>query len=186
MFYLKILKVRLLGYNMFRGNKRSHAGCSHLFLMNKNKRGWIRILEATVSVLIVTGVLIFVYSKNVDKGLEPADYFYSLQKQILSDISMNSSLRLNVLNADDNNPDEGNYKILNDFVRDEILDFVGFYISICDLDSDEDFCKMNSETYIATREKDVFVKDIIVSAELGVGENAKYNPRTLRLYMWEK
>ena len=170
--------------------KRSHAGCSHLFLMNKNKRGWIRILEATVSVLIVTGVLIFVYSKNVDKGLEPADYFYDLQKKILSDISMSSSLRLNVLNANDNNPDtgnpnEGNYTILKDFVDSEVEDFVGFYISICDLDSDEDFCKMNSETYIATREKDVFVKDIIISAELGTGEDAKYKPRTLRLYCWE-
>ena len=45
---------------------------------------------------------------------------------------------------------------------------------------------MNTQTVIETREKDVFVQDIIISADLGTGEDAKYQPRMLRLYMWEK
>lgn len=154
--------------------------------INKNKRGWLRILEATIAVLLISGVLIFVYSRQPSAGTDSAEYFYSLESELLSDISSSSELRLNVLNADDNNPNDPDYMALNDFVSSRIIDVVDFYISICDLGSDEDFCKMDTETYIATKEKNVFVQDVVISADLGVGEDAKYNPRMLRLFMWEK
>ena len=42
----------------------------------------MRILEATIAVLIVSGVLMVVYSRQVDRGVDPVDYFRSLQGQI--------------------------------------------------------------------------------------------------------
>jgi hypothetical protein len=152
----------------------------------KNKKGWLRILEATIAVLMVSGVLVFVYSRQPDSGTDSVEYFYNLQTELLSDISYNSELRLNVLNADDTNPNEGNYSALNDYVQNQVIDIVGFYISICDLDSQDDFCNMNTETFRATREKDVFVQDIIIAADLGTGGGTEvYQPRMLRLFMWE-
>ncbi len=68
-------------------------------MVMRNKRGWIRILEATIAVMIVSGVLVVVYSRQVDRGIAPADYFFSLQRQILADISSRSDLRLAVLNV---------------------------------------------------------------------------------------
>lgn len=168
------------------GNKESYARSSGSFLTSKNKRGWIRILEATISVLIISGVLIFVYSRQPTSGSDSADYFNSLQSEILSDISFRSDLRLNVLNADDNNPDDPDYVALNDFVYSKITGIVDFYISICDLGSDTDFCKMNTDTYRATKDKNVFVQDVIISSDLGTGGDAQYKPRMLRLFMWEK
>lgn len=151
-----------------------------------NKRGWIRILEATISVLIVASVLMVVYTKQVDRGVEPADYFYSLQRQILSDIAISSDMRINVLNVVDNDESDSNYLVLVTFIEEEVPDFVGFSLSICELGSFEDHCKMRSSDFIKTMEKDVFVEDFLISADLGDGTNHKYDPRKVRLYMWEE
>ena len=35
----------------------------------KGKGGWIRILEATIAVLIVSSVLVVVYSRQIDRGI---------------------------------------------------------------------------------------------------------------------
>lgn len=150
-----------------------------------NKRGFMRILEATIAVLIVSGVLIVVYAGQVDRGVDAADYFYSLQRQILSDISLSSNLRSNVLNVEEDDVSDANFVALNDFVGEMVPDFVGFSISICDLGSGTDYCRMNSEDFIATRDKDIFVEDAVISADLGTGE-AVHNPRQFRLFMWEK
>ena len=154
--------------------------------MMNNKRGFMRILEATIAVMIVSGVLIVVYSKQVDRGIDAVDYFRSLQGQILSDISIRSDLRSSVLVADDENPDDPDFIILNDFVEDNIPDFVGYSISICDLGSTTDFCTMNRDYFVNTLDKDIFVEDTIISADLGDGSDANYNPRKFKLYMWEK
>ncbi|MCK4996823.1 hypothetical protein KAS08_00835 [Candidatus Pacearchaeota archaeon] len=150
-----------------------------------NKRGWMRILEATIAVLIVSGVLMVVYSRQVDRGIDSADYFSSLQRQILKDISIRSDLRINVLNADDEDADDNDFKILNEFVGDMIPDFVGFSISICEVGSATDHCAMNGDDFRDTLDKDIFVEDIVISADLGVGD-AVHNPRQFRLFMWEK
>ena len=78
-----------------------------------NKRGWIRILEATIAVMLVSGVLVVVYSRQVDRGVAPADYFYSLQRQILADISSRSDLRMAVLNVDVDDSSDGSFVIIN-------------------------------------------------------------------------
>ena len=67
--------------------------------MVNNKRGWVRILEATIAVMIVSGVLVVVYSNQSIRREDISDTFYSLQQQILADISSRSNLRLAVLNT---------------------------------------------------------------------------------------
>ena len=151
-----------------------------------NKKGFMRILEATIAVLIVSGVLIAMYSKQVDRGIDPVDYFRDLQNQILKEISFSNDLRTNVLRADDENPSDPDFIILKDFVESKIPDFVGYTISLCNLDDDTDFCGMKYEDVIQTNDKNVFVEDIIVSSDLGDGSDPTYMPKKLRLYMWEK
>ena len=144
----------------------------------RNKRGWIRILEATIAVMIVAGVLVVVYSKQADMGVGPADYFHSLQRQILLDISSSSDLRLLVLNGDEVG--------LNAFVGDEIPDAFGYYLRICGLGNVTDFCKIDDVGIVADiMDKDVFIEEIIVSADLGDGSNAEYAPKKVRLFVWE-
>jgi hypothetical protein len=147
--------------------------------MVANKRGWIRILEATIAVMIVAGVLVVVYSRQVDRGVGPDEYFSSLQKQILMDISSSSNLRLMVLNDDEVG--------VSSFVGGEIPDAFGYYVRVCDLGSTTDFCKIDDVGVVADiKDKNVFVEEVIVSADLGNGVAAEYDPKKVRLFVWEK
>ena len=153
----------------------------------RNKRGWLRILEATIAVMIVSGVLVVVYSRQVDRGIAPADYFYSLQKQILADISSRSDLRLAVLNVvEENIETDSNFNMTYQFIKGKVPDAFGFSIRVCDFGDETDFCKMDDDTYISTREKDIFVEEIIISSELGSGPDAVVgDPKKLRFFIWE-
>lgn len=152
----------------------------------RNKKGWIRILEATIAVMIVGGVMVAVYTQQVDKGVTSADYFYSLKRQILSDIASRSDLRLNVLNSVESPPDS-NYTALDFFIGERIPEAFNYTFRICALGDLDDFCKIeNIDIIIMTKDKDVFVEDIVISADLGDGVvPSKYNPRKLRLFVWE-
>ncbi len=144
----------------------------------RNKRGWIRILEATIAVMIVAGVLIVAYAKQVDNGVGPADYFYNLQSQILMDISASSDLRLLVLEDDEAG--------LSSFVDGKIPSAFGYYLRVCELGDINDFCKIDDVVVVAEiKDKNVFVNEIIISADLGDGNNAKYEPKKVRLFVWE-
>ncbi len=51
----------------------------------KGKRGWIRILEATIAVLIISGTMMAVYSKQPMRGTTIGEYSASIQNEILDD-----------------------------------------------------------------------------------------------------
>ena len=151
--------------------------------MVMNKRGWMRILEATIAVMIVSGVLVVVYSRQVDRGVEPADYFFNLQRQILMDISSRSDLRLNVLKAVET-PSNDDYVNVSEFVAGRIPGAFGHSIRICEFGGD-DYCKMNRTHYIATRDKDVFVEEVVISSDFSDGSKSWRVPKKLRLFVWE-
>lgn len=153
-----------------------------LFVM-RNKRGWMRILEATIAVMIVAGVLIVVYSRQDSGRVSSVDYFYNLQKQILKDVSSSSALRLAILRTDVGERNEYFFRV-NDFIADRIPDSFGYLIRICEFGT---VCKIDNVDVIrATRDKDVFVEEIVISSDLGDGSGGHiYNPKKLRLFVWE-
>ena len=149
-----------------------------------NKRGWMRILEATIAVMMISTVLIVVYSRQDSSSDVPSDYVYDLQKEVLMHIYANSSLRLNTLNTVVSG--DADFMILDDYVEGQIPDFLNYSIKVCNITESITPCKLNEDDYIATLHKPVFVEEIIVSAELGQGTNAVYKPKRLRLFVWEK
>ena len=152
----------------------------------RGKRGWIRILEATIAVLIVSATMMAVYSHQPFRGTDIGEFSYSLQKQILEDIAMNSSLRLAVMRVKDDVPGDSDYDRLNKFVGDRIPSAYGYLIKICDLGNLTDYCKMDYREYVATRQYDIYVEEIMISAELGAGgEDVSYMPRKVRMFFWE-
>ncbi len=153
--------------------------------MVKNKRGWIRILEATISVMIITGVMMAIYAQHTTVRKTNSQYFYNLQTQILSEISSQTTLRFNVLNAVDDNPNDSNFSAINYFINEKVPNSVGYSIRICKLTLEKGFCKMNPSAYIITRNKNVFVQSVIISSGIRDGEKV-YDPKKLRLFVWEK
>ncbi|MBU2576678.1 MAG: hypothetical protein KKF50_03070 [Nanoarchaeota archaeon] len=147
--------------------------------MNKNKRGWITVLEATIAVLLVSGVLMIVYVRQGTDESPVQDYIFSLQKQILSDISFRSDLRTYVL--------EENEIALNEFVNSKVPPAYGYSVKICNLDGSTGFCKLNETEVIETREKALFIEELIVSAELDptIPGDSIYEPKKVKLFIWE-
>ena len=144
----------------------------------RNKRGWIRILEATISVLLVTGVLLFIYSEHnlSSKGID--DYVSNLQKKILKDISFNVTLRNLVLGDSILDVSSLEFQEVNGFVNGLIAQPpFNYSLRICDLGTP---CKMDSEVFQDTLSYEIYSEEIVISANI-----TKYNPRKVRLFVWE-
>ncbi|RZB30302.1 MAG: hypothetical protein SRB1_02582 [Desulfobacteraceae bacterium Eth-SRB1] len=166
-------------------NKKAGREVSSRFSRGVGKRGWMLIMEATIAMIIISGALIAVYSQQTDRGVDPVEYYDSLQGQILADVSGRSDLRLNVLNVEEEDFGDGNFTALNDFIGGKIPEGFGYSIRVCRLGDDADHCNMRAPVFIATMDEDIYVEEIIVSAEVGEGTDAIYNPKKLRLFVWE-
>jgi hypothetical protein len=142
-------------------------------LMN-NKRGWMRILEATIAVLIITGALGVVYSGKFvrgDSGQE--EYISALQEKVLLDISYNKTFREKAIRG---YKDEINFLIS---YFDSIIPLnYNFTILSCDLNIP---CKLDSVTYAETIGKTVFVEDTLI-----IDDSTGILHKRVRLFIWEK
>ena len=132
----------------------------------KNKKGWIRIVEAVIAIFLLLGVLLVIYSQHQVKE-DSFDYVYSLQKKMLDEIAVDSDLRQKVLVGDEDS--------LRDFARVSFPHNFEVHVKICNLDES---CKP-----ALPEDKEVFVEERIISAELGMTE---FLPKKVRIFVWEK
>lgn len=133
-----------------------------------NKRGWMRILEATIAVLLVSTVLILVYSGQTKRG-ENFNDIESFQKQMLMDISSNYTLRGYVIDAEED--------LLKQYIDSKISKNLNYSLKICVLSDPPDPCK--NPDYMETLDKEVFADETIISSEI-----TEYSPKKVRLFVW--
>lgn len=130
----------------------------------RNKRGWLRILEAFVAIMLIAGALVIIYSRNAENPSR-ADEIYKLQKTILNEIASDPTLRENVINEN-----EESIKIINNFVKDRVSFPLNFTVRICGL---EDICSLG------------FYKEELYSQEKVISSTLEYyTPKKVRLFMW--
>lgn len=130
-----------------------------------NKRGWLKIVEAVIAILIVFGAVLFVMSKQVYVE-DRAEKVYEKQDKILDIISKNETTRQMVL---DGNTDGLKLEI------DRMMPLSWNYsISICDITI---ICAPEG----MPRDKDVYVKEVLITSTL-----SEYDPQKLRLFVWMK
>jgi hypothetical protein len=136
----------------------------------KNKRGWIRITEAVVAILIMASVLIVMYT-NDTPSLSYSDYVFNLQTRILMDVADRADLRNATLYS--NEPDL--HPKLKEYFDSSIPSNFNYTVVVCSLSAS--VCSAD----LTSVEKEIFVEDRIISSNL-----EKYDPKMLRLYIWEK
>ncbi len=138
----------------------------------------MRILEATIAVLIVSTVLVVIYSGQPKRGDNFND-ITAFQKQMMMDISSNFTLRTLVINAvNEESTSNAEYFLVKDYVNSKIPSYLNFSLRICDMTS-SDPCKNND--FITTVDKDVFADEVIISAEI-----TEYSPKKVKLFVWRK
>jgi len=137
-----------------------------------NKKGWIRIAEAFISVLLVIGAAIIAISGGVQRE-DASKKIYDIEIPILREIQLNNSLRGEILGTNgiiiwENFPPETKSKITV-----ETPEWLECTAKIC---PSESTCLLEGES-----EKNIYVQSVLITSTLG-----NFNPRQLKLFCWEK
>jgi len=100
----------------------------------------IHILEATIAVLIVAGVMVTVYDdQSAREVLSVEDYSYSLQNEILEGIAGNRSLRIEAMRVDVDLPSDPHYAVLDSYVAERVPEDFGYLLRVWQIMPDEPF-----------------------------------------------
>jgi hypothetical protein len=149
-----------------------------LLTKKSQKKGWIRIIEAFVAILIVAGVLLVTVGEGYINKEDISEKVYNDQIKILREIELDSSLRNDILNLEVSiipvESDEPDFpQGLTDKINIRMPNYLECKAKICEL---EKVCALNS--YV---EKDVYAQPVAIAAD----EN-NYSPRQLKLFCWVK
>lgn len=140
--------------------------------MLKNKSGLIRIIEAFVMILIITGILLTVLNKGYISKSDNSEKIYEIEQAILREIQLNNSLRNDILALEDLPVEWENFppNVKNEIISEAPINFE-CEAKICNLN---DLCSLNKEI-----EKEIYVQKTIITASL-----EKYSPRKLKIFCW--
>jgi len=139
-------------------------------MMMSNKRGWIRIVEAFIAVLLITSVLLVVINKGYIGRTDISEQVYQVQLAVLREIELDSELRTAVLTT----------KLGEAFIPDSVIaridkrmpDYLNCTAKICELDQ---VCSLDRYPL----DKDIYAQPVAITAEGNV-----YEPRQLKLFCW--
>jgi hypothetical protein len=136
----------------------------------KSKKAWLRIVEASIAVLIIASVLFVMISRAPIDSNEKQ--IRETQRFVLEQINKNNSLRKQILQYDFSPPPNPILTELENSIREILPPNLDFDVRICGVG---DVCGMSS--YPDRRE--VFADEILVTSTL-----TDYKPRKVKLYVW--
>lgn len=140
----------------------------------KNKKAWIRIVEAFISVMLIAAVLLIVLNKGYIGKEDISARIYDIELSILREIELDQDLRddiLNVVILPKGYEDVGFPANVKTKINERTPEFLECEARICEMDS---ICSL--EEYL---EKDIFSQSVGITANLET-----YNPRQLKLFCW--
>jgi len=135
--------------------------------MMKNKKAWLRIVEAFLAVLIITGVLLTIVVKQPQQNRNSE--IHNMQRLILNQISLNDTLRAEILNNQKSGTES--------FISEIKPVYWNYTIEICNV---KDVCGMSNYPSSEVG-KEIYAEEMIISSTL-----EEYNPKKLKLFIWTK
>lgn len=134
-----------------------------------NKKGWLRIVEASLAIIIVLTVLFIISQKT--RPLQSPEDMTDKAKAILDEIASTPSLRESVVLSPSADVTRDT---LNAFLRRRLPDStINYELRICPL---TDVC--GKTEYVAG---DVYVAERVIST---VVESQAYSPQKIKLFLW--
>ncbi len=134
----------------------------------RNKRGWIRIVEAFIAVLLIAGALLFVINKGYIGKSDISEQVYEIQLSVLREIELDNNLRNQLLEI---TIEEAIPVAINTKINQRVPDYLNCSAKICALDV---ICSLDE--YVDT---DVYAQAVAIAAQGTV-----YSPRQLKLFCW--
>lgn len=139
----------------------------------KEKKGWFKIFETAISITLIMGFMILMYSQSIIK-LKTSENILKWQVQILESIKDNPVLKEEILD----NKNLGmcketlnTYKFIEERLK---KSFVGFNFS-CTICSSKEICGPSEY------KEEVFSEEITIS-----GNPRSIEPKKLRIFVWKE
>jgi hypothetical protein len=139
----------------------------------RNKRAWLKLMEAGVAVVLLGSVLLAVYVNNNVLGVDRG-FLLDYEQEILDEIAMNDSLRTSVLNCEVGGVNSG--EDMYDFIDSKLPKNYGFAVTCCYVNGS---CGESLLDPTGGINKDVFVRERIISSNLTM-----YSPRRITIYSY--
>ncbi len=141
--------------------------------IEKNKKGWIRIVEALVTILLIAGFLILIINSTPSQEKDISSKVYLTENAILREIQLNSTYRAYILGTGDVSVEFENFNVgLKNHITNRVPNYLNCTGKICDFSIDP-VCDIDS------LEKNIYVRSVMVTADL-----TSYNPKLLKIFCW--
>ena len=145
-----------------------------------NKKGWIKIVEAFIAILIVIGAALFLYGGRNAQNKDFSSEVYPIQRVILDDIQNNEEFRTMIVKIDK--------EVLpvewNDFGSKGLDRIKGKIVekTPTNLECIAKICELNNEICdIGYLKKEVYAQAVAISTD-----TREYSPKQLKLFCYLK
>ena len=139
----------------------------------KNKRGWIRIVEALIAILLIAGFLILVLDSQQNGKKDISSKVYVTENAILREVQSNNTYREDILGIEETSVEFENF---NDNLKEHINNRIPNYLNctgkICDFGYDP-VCNIDS------LKKDIYVRSVMIATDSTI-----YKPKLLKIFCW--
>ena len=141
--------------------------------LKKNNRGWIRIIEAFMSIILILGIL--AVSLNPGRVIgEETKKIYEMEQTISKEIQLDYDSRNEILNYGTLPVGWDSFSSnLKNQIENRKLNYMNCTGQVCSLN---DMCELSN-----LPEKNIYVQEIPIVAKADV-----YDARKLKLFCWEK
>lgn len=133
-------------------------------MITKNKKGWIRIVEAFIAVLLITGVALILINRTFPGTSDLSGRVYNTELSILRKVQLDEDLRADILS---NTVSLG----INNTINSKKPTYLDCQAIICDINTP---CSINPNT-----QGSIYVQSAIISANA-----TTYNLKELKLFCW--
>lgn len=139
-----------------------------------NKKGFMRMVEATIAIMLILGVLIVLASQKRSQQPESLDEKLPV---LLDEVANNFSLREEILSETDENVIET--KLENNF-KNKINPAFDYSVEVCKLDSEVDSCFLTPYPNV---DSDIFSSERVISSSIN---KISFEPMKIKLFMWKR
>jgi len=140
-----------------------------LIKLKQNKKAFLRIVEAFISIILVMGVLLVVLSRQPNFQPTQEEELQRIQRSILDQAIQDPEIRAEVLTGS-----ESAIVSIKQIVGKLLPEGYSYDIKTCDLGTLEEICSL--DYYVA---EEVFVEETIISSSL-----TNYQPTIVKLFFW--
>lgn len=149
-----------------------NQGKNHAKRQMKNKKAWIRIVEALIAILLIMGFLILILNSQAGESKSISSKVYSAENAILREIQLNSTYRTYILTINNFVEFDFFYPDLRTHITKRIPEYLECTSKICDFATD-------SVCDISSLEGNIYVRSVMIA-----GDSTTYEPKLLKMFCW--